>query len=117
MNTNDQILDDHVARRGNTRLDFTKVATGILSFTGALVCQSLLVYLLIVEKIYKDSRPSGLLLWVGFTLVFVSVMYYTVITRFWSARIAPNQEIDLEERDLAQTDRKRAGSGNGKYGK
>jgi hypothetical protein len=100
MDPYEQILDDHVARHGNTWLDFTKVATGVLAFTGALVCQGLLVYLLVIEKIYNDKRPQGFLLWVCFTLFFVSVLYYTVITRFWSARVSRIHDMDLENEIL-----------------
>lgn len=72
-----------------------KKTTGTISFVGGIMSFIFLVYIFFDEvRYYSDIRE--LLMWLGFLILCICIIHYTLTTKFWTSRIPVIESLERE---------------------
>ena len=71
-----------------------KKITGAIAFLAAIAGLIFLVFILFEEKVFREAE-SGFA-WIGFFLLALNVIHYTVSTKFWTSKLTLLESLDRE---------------------
>ncbi len=71
-----------------------KKITGAITFLAAITGLIFLIYILFEENIFREAE--GGFAWIGFFLLALSVIHYTVSNKFWTSKLTLLESLDRE---------------------